>query len=97
MKARNMVSVNGNAIANQFIIEMGTLTQFQSYDSPIVSIDSNKKLITVFKDYDYSKTTGKYRNLFMHSQGFSDMETIKGFNYYMNLGAIGDYEIVKAF
>ena len=97
MKVRNMIGTNGNAIANQFIIEMGALTQFQSYDSPIVSIDRNKKIITVFENYDYSKTTGKYRNLFMHSQGFFDMETIKGFKYYMNLGAIGDYEIVKTF
>ena len=98
MRVRNMVSRNtGREIANQFIIEDESRTLFQSYDSPIVEIDREKKIITVYSDYDYSRTTGKYRNQFMYSQGFRDMDNLKGFNYYMNLGAIGDFEIRKEF
>ena len=98
MKVRNMTSANtGREIANQFIIEDENKTLFQSYSSPIVEIDREKKIITVFEDYDYSRTTGKYRNQFMYSQGFRDMDNLKGFNYYMELGAIGNFEIVKTF
>ena len=98
MKVKNMTSANGNKIANQFIItdgEHNTIT-FQSYDSEIVKIDCHNGVITIFPDYDYSVTTGKYRNKFMYDYGFRDMDNKKGFEYYMNLGAIGRYKIVKS-
>ena len=97
MQVRNMKNAKGRSVVNQFIIENESKTMFQSYDSPIVEIDREKKIITVFKDYNYSRTTAKYRNQFMYGQGFRDMDTFKKFNYYMNLGAIGDFEIVKEF
>ena len=96
MKVRNMINESGRNVVNQFIIEEGTKTAFQSYDSPIIEIDRGNGVITVYPDYNYSRTTGKYRNLFMRQQGFYDMENLKGFEYYMNLGAIGNYDIVKA-
>lgn len=98
MKVKNMRSNNGNKVANQFIItdeEHNTIT-FQSYDSEIIRIDYHHGIITVFKNYDYSVTTGKYRNKFMKDYGFHDMSNKKSFEYYMNLGAIGNYEIIKA-
>lgn len=98
MKVKNMRSNNGNRIANQFIItdeERNTIT-FQSYDSTIVRIDYHNGTITVFENYDYSVTTGKYRNKFMRDYGFRDMDNKKTFEYYMNLGAIGNYEIIKS-
>lgn len=97
MMMENMVNKNGKKVANQYILRDGNRVAFQSYSSPIVEIDREKKLITVYKDYDYSVTTGKYRNLFMMTQGLRDMADKKGFEYYMNLGAIGNYEIVKDF
>ena len=77
MKVENITSSRGNKVANQFVIrdrEKGqcgwTTICFQSYDSIIVrkrwkpgykswtiELDRNK--------WDYSKTTGKYRNLFL--------------------------------
>jgi len=69
----NMVSENGNAIANQFIITVRTpktiVRYFKSYDSIIamkVSKGIGGKQITLDKNtWDYSKTTGKYRNMFL--------------------------------
>jgi hypothetical protein len=71
MKVENMISGRGNAIANQFLIkgaehngQIGCF--FQSYSSMIafrpasgasVYLDRNK--------WDYSVTTGKYRNQFL--------------------------------
>ena len=98
MKMEKMISrTSGKPVANQYIIRDDNKITFQSYNSPIVEIDMEEKKITVYKDYDYSTTTGKYRNQFMESRGLIDMATKKGFEYYMNLGAIGNYEIVKAF
>jgi hypothetical protein len=72
MKVQNMTNARGNKVANQFIIygDLGEET-FQSYGSIIVRkngrigpngdgkvyLDSNK--------WNYSQTTGKYRNLFL--------------------------------
>ena len=98
MKVRNMRSANGNKVANQFIIideEHNTIT-FQSYESEIVRINYHNETITVFSHYDYSVTTGKYRNKFMRDYGFRDMDNKKSFEYYMELGAIGNYKIVKS-
>ena len=76
MKVENMTSSRGNKIANQFIIINDTNhiyeEFFQSYDSIIVkkSIIKCKKqdneVIELDKTFwDYSVTTGKYRNMFL--------------------------------
>ena len=66
MKVENMTSNNGNKIANQFIIDDDNgNTFFQSYNSIIVK--RNFDGVTLDKNYwDYSVTTGKYRNLFLN-------------------------------
>ena len=98
MKVRNMRSNNGNRVPNQFVItdeEHNTIT-FQSYDSEIIRIDYSNETITIFSDYDYSVTTVRYRNKFMRDYCFGDMDNKKGFEYYMNLGVIDGYSIVKS-
>lgn len=65
MTVYNMESRNGNTVANQFIIEDGRRTVFQSYSSTIAVIDRDNKVIEIHPDWDYSRTTGKYRNLFL--------------------------------
>ena len=65
-KVRNMFSQNGNQVANQFIIETPEGTYFQSYRSIIAFIDKKTGEITLDEYYwDYSRTTGKYRNEFL--------------------------------
>ena len=98
MKVENMTSErSGREVANQFIITDGRKTLFQSYDSPIVEIDRIANIITVYKYWDYSTTTGKYRNQFMSNEGFEEMASKKGFAEYMEAGKIGDYKIIKEF
>lgn len=77
MKIQNMTSSRGNKIANQFIITdhgrgaLGNFTErrtFQSYDSVIAVITEWPDLTKVELDstyWDYSVTTGKYRNQFL--------------------------------
>ena len=70
----NMVSSKGNKIPNQFIIRTPEGCYFQSYDSTIVFQDPAGKTFLDETYWDYSVTTGKYRNMFL---GETKKETIK--------------------
>ena len=68
MKVTNMTSNKGNKVANQFIINDSEFTAFQSYDSIIVKttfIDGKRAVFLDENYWDYSVTTGKYRNEFL--------------------------------
>ena len=83
MKVQNATNLNGNAVKNQFIIYGDDFTAFQSYNRIIVKKQGGK----VYLDkvyWDYSKTTGKYRNRFL---GETKNETVKKI-------ASGEYKLV---
>lgn len=62
----NMHSTNGNLVPNQFKIYTSEGSYFQSYRTVIVFIDNNGKVFLDENSWDYSKTTSKYRNLFLN-------------------------------
>tara|TARA_B100001939_G_scaffold329369_1_gene325563 strand:- start:21856 stop:22146 length:291 start_codon:yes stop_codon:yes gene_type:complete len=66
VKVYNMVSSSGNKIANQFEIQTDDGLYFQSYDS-IIAVKPNDGSKIILDEYywDYSRTTGKYRNIFL--------------------------------
>lgn len=98
MKVRNMTSPKtGREVANQFIIENGNATVFQSYQSTIVEIDRDNLTITVHKDYDYSPTTSKYRNKFMEEEGFYELANKKAFEEALKTGTYKEFKIIKTF
>lgn len=67
-----MTSPNGNEVPNQYEIYINGGLLFQSYKSPIAfKLDG---VTYIFKDWDYSRTTGKYRNQFL---GETKQETLK--------------------
>ena len=70
MKVQNMTSSSGNKVANQFLVYADDGIYFQSYDTMIVFQPSGFNGITnpIQLDtnaWNYSVTTGKYRNLFL--------------------------------
>lgn len=66
MKVENLESNKGNTIANQFEITAPEGRYFQSYKSMIAFIPNDGSKVKLDSKYwDYSKTTGKYRNLFL--------------------------------
>lgn len=81
-------------VANQFVIKDGNRTMFQSYRSPIVEINWATHIISVYPHWDYSVTTGKYRNQFMEDEGFYEMADKKGFVECMNSGKCGCFDVV---
>jgi len=69
MKVENITSNNGNKIANQFVITDDKQNEyFQSYNSMIVKKDYESDQVKIYLDkkyWNYSNTTGKYRNIFL--------------------------------
>ena len=75
MKVKNMTSAKGNKVANQFIItdkrydekenKWYTTETFQSYDSTIAIVFCTGVVLLDENTWDYSVTTGKYRNDFL--------------------------------
>ena len=66
IKVKQMTSNrSGRPVANQFIIYTSKGRYFQSYDS-VIAFNYNKGHVTLdLDDWDYSRTTGKYRNEFL--------------------------------
>lgn len=64
-KVYNMCSpTSGREVANQFEIHAGGKIIFQSYDS-VIAIKENGEVTLDVNQWDYSSTTGKYRNQFL--------------------------------
>lgn len=64
MKVSNMKSNKWNKVANQFIVEYGNYTAFQSYTTLIAVYDHKND--TLYQDENfYSVTTSKYLNIFI--------------------------------
>tara|TARA_A100001515_G_scaffold104821_1_gene85497 strand:- start:371 stop:646 length:276 start_codon:yes stop_codon:yes gene_type:complete len=74
VKVKNMVSERGNDIPNQFEISTPKGLYFQSYNTIIAFIDNTGQIWLDEDKWDYSVTTGKYRNLFL---GEKKPETVK--------------------
>lgn len=66
MKVSNMFSSNGKQVPNQFIIDNGNKTVFQSYKT-IVAIKENGKVILDSNALEYSATTLKYLKQFLNT------------------------------
>ena len=65
-KVRQMKSVrSGKPVANQFIIYTDKGNYFQSYDSVIAFKGDDNKITLDEYYWDYSRTTGVYRNQFL--------------------------------
>jgi hypothetical protein len=74
-----MTSYNGNCMPNQFIIKGDDWVMFQSYRSPIVLRKNGKTYL--FRDWDYSRTTGKYRNMFLGECKAETLQKLKDGEY----------------
>ena len=90
MKVQNMTSSRGNKVANQFIIYTESGSVFQSYNSIIAKITDIKKDDNYYasveldrKYWNYSNTTGKYRNIFLGETITETKKKIKSGEYIL--------------
>jgi len=94
MKVQNMTNNNGKSVPNQFIIRDeenpmsgNAIEYFQSYKTIIVKRDmfragiSPRKVYLDINMWDYSKTTGKYRNQFLRETRKETEAKIKSGEY----------------
>ena len=81
MTVENMRSPRGNQVPNQFIIWSDEGKYFQSYRTTIAFIDNNNNVFLDRDSWDYSRTTGKYRNLFLCENRKLTEEKIKSGEY----------------
>ena len=93
MKTQNMTSTSGNKVANQFIINDDDGNEFfQSYKSVIAKksrnllLKSNSVKFDFYieldqKYWNYSNTTGKYRNIFLNENITETRKKIKSGEY----------------
>ena len=71
MRVENMTSARGNKVANQFLVTDDKGDEyFQSYRSMIAKKSQGKIYLDEYY-WDYSTTTGKYRNDFL-GEGIAD-------------------------
>ena len=81
VKVYNMISNSGNTIANQFEIYTDKGKYFQSYRSIIVFVDNKGQVFLDDYYWNYSRTTSKYRNIFLNDDTNSIKEKIKSGEY----------------
>jgi hypothetical protein len=68
---------NINNRPNQFLIVTPDALYFQSYKTLIAMRDNDGKIFLDKSYWDYSRTTGKYRNIFLNENKKLTMERIK--------------------
>ena len=71
-------------VKNQFVINEGDCSYFQSYNSIIVKREgygTNEKIWIDEQYWDYSATTGRYRNLFLGEDKKETERKIKSGEY----------------
>tara|TARA_R110002020_G_scaffold94829_4_gene227850 strand:+ start:3518 stop:3787 length:270 start_codon:yes stop_codon:yes gene_type:complete len=82
-KMRKIQVHNINNRPNQFLIVTPDAHYFQSYES-LIAMRDNKGKIYLDKNYwDYSTTTGKYRNIFLNENKKLTMNKIKNNTYLL--------------
>ena len=65
LSVKNMTSSNGNLVPNQFVIDDGNKTVFQSYNT-IIAVKKKDKVTLDSNALEYSNTTLKYVKQFLN-------------------------------
>jgi hypothetical protein len=66
VKVESMTGASGRAVPNQFLIYTSRGVYFQSYESVIAFKSLEGQIYLDAFKWDYSKTTGRYRNEFLN-------------------------------
>jgi hypothetical protein len=83
MKVSNLESSRGNKIANQFEIRTDEGVFFQSYNSTICFVPRVGKTLLDEYYWNYSKTTSKYRSIFLGEPTIETKKRIEDGTYIL--------------
>lgn len=81
IQVEGMTSSKGNDVPNQYILTTPEGIYFQSYNTIIAFIDNKGQVFLDKNKWDYSKTTGKYRNKFLSENVADTRKKIKSGEY----------------
>lgn len=96
-KVEQMINNNDNPAANQLVIYAEHKKIFQSYDSIIAVVDYENKTVTLGEDWNYSKTTGKHRNIFFKDYAnLPDLASLNGVKNALKNGLCNGWKIQVA-
>ena len=84
LNVQNMTSSNGNTVPNQFIVWTDNGRYFQSYSTVVVRIDNTGKVVLDCNAWNYSKTTARYRNVFLNESTKDIERKIKDGTYTLD-------------
>ena len=73
----------GNLVPNQFVIRTRNARIFQSYSSTIAKILNSGQVFLDVDYWDYSRTTGKYRNQFLNENMADTRKKINNGEYIL--------------
>lgn len=76
--------INTFDVKNQFVIETDEGLYFQSYNSIIAFKPNDGSPIQLGEDWDYSRTTGKYRNEFLNEVTAETRKKLADGTYVLN-------------
>ena len=79
---------------NQFAFDDWNKSIFKSYNSICAVIDYKDKKITLWKDWNYSKTTRKHLYAFFDDMGLHWLNNIDAVRDTLKRGKVGDFEIL---
>ena len=82
MEITKMRSPQGNIVPNQYDIQVGDKRIFKSYESNIVMIRNGKVYLDSYY-WNYSNTTGRYRNMFLGEDKKTTEMKIKSGEYIL--------------
>jgi hypothetical protein len=83
MKVSNLESSRGNTVANQFEIRTDDGVFFQSYNSMICFVPKVGKILLDEYYWNYSKTTSKYRSIFLGEPTIETKKRIEDGTYLL--------------
>ena len=83
MKVSNLESSRGNTVPNQFEIRTDEGVFFQSYNSMICFVPRVGKTLLDETYWNYSKTTSKYRSIFLGEPTFETKKRIEDGTYLL--------------
>lgn len=83
MKVSNLESSRGNTVPNQFEIRTDEGVFFQSYNSMICFVPRVGKTLLDEYYWNYSKTTSKYRSVFLDESTIETKKKIEDGTYLL--------------
>jgi hypothetical protein len=93
-RVEQLINDRNNPAANQFVIYGEGKKIFQSYDSIIAVVDYNNKTIELGRDWNYSRTTGKHRNIFFRDYAnIPDLASLDGISKALKNGLCNGWSI----